>query len=40
MKPFVPVFQHREWVSGARALHLYILPDPAVDTELFALVAV
>ncbi|MEU5633758.1 hypothetical protein ACH47C_17705 [Streptomyces rishiriensis] len=39
MKPFVPVFQHREWVSGARALHLCILPDPAVDTELFALVA-
>lgn len=39
MKPFEPVFQRRPWVSGSSALSLYVLPAPAVDTELFDLVA-
>ncbi|MFJ2812155.1 hypothetical protein [Streptomyces sp. NPDC087294] len=39
MKPFEPVFQRRPWVSGSSALSLYVLPSPAVDTELFNLVA-
>lgn len=40
MRPFQPVFQGRPWVSGTSALHVYALPDPAVDGAFFDLVAV
>ncbi|WP_416976963.1 hypothetical protein [Streptomyces sp. T028] len=39
MKPLIPTFRNQPWESGVSALHLYVVPDPAVDTELFALVA-
>ncbi|WP_019062456.1 hypothetical protein [Streptomyces prunicolor] len=39
MKPFVPVYRGKPWVSGVSVPHLYIRPDAAVDTDLFALIA-
>ncbi|CDR06937.1 predicted protein [Streptomyces iranensis] len=37
MEPFVPKFQGRPWVSGMRALHVYVLPRPGVDDELLGI---
>ncbi|ROQ70228.1 hypothetical protein EDD93_4740 [Streptomyces sp. 840.1] len=37
MEPFVPRFQGGPWVSGMRALHVYVLPRPGVDDELLGL---
>lgn len=37
MEPFVPRFRGRPWVSGMRALHVYVLPRPGVDDELLGL---
>ncbi|MFI6803811.1 2'-5' RNA ligase family protein [Streptomyces luteogriseus] len=39
MKRFVPVFRNKPWESGVSVLHLYVVPDPAVDKALFALIA-
>ncbi|MCC9706111.1 MULTISPECIES: hypothetical protein [Streptomyces] len=39
MKPFIPTFRNQPWESGVSVLHLYVVPDPAVDTELFDLIA-
>ncbi|MEJ8652802.1 hypothetical protein WKI65_33250 [Streptomyces sp. MS1.AVA.3] len=40
MEPFVPKFQGRPWVSGVRALHVYVLPRPGVDDDLLAMAQV
>lgn len=37
VEPFVPKFRGRPWVSGMRALHVYVLPRPGVDDELLGL---
>ncbi|MFD7919657.1 hypothetical protein ACFV3R_10570 [Streptomyces sp. NPDC059740] len=34
MKRFVPHFQGAPWADGQRVLHVYLLPDLAVDREL------
>ncbi|MFE9597141.1 hypothetical protein [Streptomyces hokutonensis] len=39
MKPFVPVYRGKPWVSGVSVLHLYVVPDPEVDKDLLALIA-
>ncbi|WP_328844873.1 hypothetical protein [Streptomyces sp. NBC_00258] len=39
MQPFTPSFRQQDWESGVRALHLYVLPDPAVDSDLFTLIS-
>jgi hypothetical protein len=38
MEQFVPNFRGRPWRSGARALHIYAVPDFSVDQELAHLV--
>lgn len=37
MEPFTPKFQGRPWVSGMRALHVYVLPRPGADDELLGM---
>ncbi|MCZ1012145.1 hypothetical protein [Streptomyces lydicus] len=37
MEPFAPKFQGRPWVSGMRALHVYVLPRPGADDDLLAM---
>lgn len=37
MEPFVPKFRGRPWVSGMRALHVYVLPRPGVDDDLLSI---
>ncbi|MFF7453352.1 2'-5' RNA ligase family protein [Kitasatospora sp. NPDC008115] len=38
MEKFVPRFQGAPWPDGARALHVYAVPDPGTDLELARLV--
>lgn len=39
MKTFLPHFQGAPWPDGARVLHVYVLPDPAMDRDLAQLAA-
>ncbi|MFE2426930.1 hypothetical protein ACFXJ5_09275 [Streptomyces sp. NPDC059373] len=39
MKRFTPRFQGGPWPDGARVLHVYVLPEADLDTDLIALAA-